>query len=97
MVRLGVIATIKHRGLKKLYQTGDATGLSPSQVHRLEDVLGHLDAATTPADLDLPGYRLHPLKGNLKGFWSITITGNWRVIFRMSDGEVSEVDLVDYH
>ena len=50
-----------------------------------------------PRDIDLPGYRFHPLKGNLKGFWSISVSGNWRIIFRFEDGDVYDVDLVDYH
>lgn len=60
-------------------------------------MLAHLDRAARPADLDLPGYRLHPLKGDLKGHWSVTISGNWRITFRLEDGDTLEVDLTDYH
>lgn len=60
-------------------------------------MLSHLDEAQRPADLDLPGYRLHVLKGELKGIWSISISGNWRIIFRFSEGDIYDVDLVDYH
>ena len=60
-------------------------------------MLAHLDRAEKPGDLDLPGYRLHPLKGSLKGFWSVTISGNWRIIFRIENGDALDVDLVDYH
>ena len=56
-----------------------------------------MDTAVKPSDVDLPGYRLHPLKGALKGFWSISISGNWRVVFRFDDGDVYDLDLVDYH
>ena len=56
-----------------------------------------LDDADTPADLDVPGYRLHPLKGSLKGFWSVTVSGNWRIVFRFEDGDALDVDLTDYH
>ena len=66
-------------------------------MNRIADVLAHLDQATKPADLDLPGYRLHPLKGDFKGFWSVTISGNWRIIFRLKEGDAFDVDLVDYH
>jgi len=66
-------------------------------VGRVSDVLAHLDMAKHPSDVDLPGYRLHPLKGNLKGMWSVTISGNWRVTFRFEDGDAFDVDLVDYH
>ena len=92
-----MVRTFRHRGLKRLFQRNDARGLSPDQVNRIEDVLAHLDSATRPADLDLPGYRLHRLRGDLKGFWSVTISGNWRIIFRVEDGDVYDVDLVDYH
>jgi toxin HigB-1 len=60
-------------------------------------VLAHLNQAAMPTDLDLPGYRLHPLKGDLKGYWTVTISGNWRIIFRFEDGDALDVDLVDYH
>ena len=64
---------------------------------RIALALADLDDAETPSDLDLPGYRLHPLKGDLKGYWSISISGNWRLIFRFEDGDAYDVDLVDYH
>ena len=92
-----MILTIRHRGLKRLYQRGDASGVSATQLSRIEDVLAHLDQAARPRDLDLPGYRLHPLKGELRGFWSVSISGNWRVIFRMENGDAHDVDLADYH
>ena len=60
-------------------------------------MLAHLDRAQRPTDLDLPGYRLHPLKGDMKGLWSVTISGNWRIVFRLEDGDAFDVDLVDYH
>ena len=67
------------------------------QALRIPDLLGHLDRAERPSDLDLPGYRLHALKGDLKGTWSATISGNWRIVFRFVDGDAFDVDLVDYH
>jgi proteic killer suppression protein len=63
----------------------------------VEDILGRLDVATTPRALDLPGYRLHPLKGELKGFWSVTVRANRRIIFRFADGDAEAVELIDYH
>ena len=92
-----VIATFRHRGLKRLFEQGDRSKVPANQVRRVEDVLGHLDHAQRPSDLDLPGYRLHALKGQLKGTWSVTISGNWRIIFRFVDGDAFDVDLVDYH
>jgi proteic killer suppression protein len=65
-------------------------------VKRISDVLAHLDRAVKPSDLDLPGYRLHPLKGDLKGMWSVTISGNWRIISALKTGDACDVDLVDY-
>ena len=71
-----------------MYERGD-----PSRVS--SDLAGRVALAL--ADLDLPGYRLHPLKGGLRGFWSISISGNWRMVFRFDDGEVYDVELIDYH
>ena len=67
------------------------------QVKRITLALADLDDADRPSDLDLPGYRLHPLKGDLKGFWSITISANWRIIFRFEEGDAFDVDLIDSH
>ena len=64
---------------------------------RVSLALADLDDARVPSDLDLPGYRLHPLKGDLRGFWSISISRNWRIIFRFNDGDAYDVDLIDYH
>ncbi len=97
MVHSTMIRSIRHRGLKRLYQRGDVGGLKPELVNRIEDVLAHLDVAMRPGDLDLPGYRLHRLKGELRGFWSVTMSGNWRITFRMEDGDAYDVDLLDYH
>jgi len=68
-----------------------------TQISRIEVVLDDLDAAARPRDLDLPGNRLHQLKGERRGQWSVTISGNWRIIFRFEGGEPCDVDLVDYH
>ena len=80
-----------------MYERGDPSRVSPDLADRLALALADLDDARKASDLDLPGYRLHPLKGDLKGYWSISISGNWRVIFRFEDGDVSDVDLIDYH
>jgi proteic killer suppression protein len=66
-------------------------------VERLRDILARLDAAATLQDMNLPGFRLHPLKGKLKGFWAVTVRANWRVVFRFSEGDAVDVDYVDYH
>jgi toxin HigB-1 len=64
---------------------------------RVEDILGRLDVAKTPQALNLPGYRLHQLKGNLKGLWAVTVRANWRIIFRFEGGDAFDVELIDYH
>jgi len=92
-----MIRTLRHRGLKRLFQDGDTGKVPAEMLKRIADVLAHLDTALHPVDVDLPGYRLHPLKGDLKGYWSVSISGNWRVVFRFADGDVFDVDLVDYH
>ncbi|MYH47982.1 MAG: peptidase [Gammaproteobacteria bacterium] len=92
-----MIRTFRHRGLRRLHGRGDARRVPPDQRERIKIAIGYLDVASIPSDLDLPGYRLHPLKGSLAGFWSISITRNWRIVFRMDDGDAYEVDLVDYH
>lgn len=92
------IRRFRHRGLKRLFDHDDPRGVPADQVEKIADVLAALDTAEQPGDVALfPGWRLHPLKGDLKGFWSITITGNWRIVFRFEKGDVFDVDLTDYH
>jgi proteic killer suppression protein len=91
-----VIRSFRHRGLKRLWD-GDPSRVNATLRDRLENLLSVLDAAAGPGDVDLPGYRLHPLKGDWKGFWSVAVSGNWRVVFRIDGGDVFDVDLVDYH
>ena len=92
-----MIIGFRHRGLQRLFEKGDRRRIQPEYIDKVEGVLARLDGATTPQDLDLPGYRLHRLSGDLTGLWSITISGNWRIIFRFDDGKVTDVNFVDYH
>jgi proteic killer suppression protein len=92
-----MLKTFRHKGLRRLFEGDHLSGVRADQVRRIGDVLAHLDMARHPRDLDLPGYRLHPLRGELKGHWSVTISGNWRIVFRFEDGDAFDVDLVDYH
>ena len=92
-----MIRSIRHKGLRRLYEDGDPRGVMAEHAEKLRDILARLDAAGAVADMDLPGFRLHPLKGGLTGFWAVTVRANWRVIFRVADGEVWDVDYVDYH
>ena len=80
-----------------MYERGDTSRVGSDLSDRVSLALADLDDACKPSDLDLPGYRLHPLKGDLKGYWSISISGNWRVTFRLEDGNAYDVDLIDYH
>lgn len=92
-----VIIGFTHKGLRRLYERGERQGIGANMLARVEEILSILDAAETLEEIDIPGYRLHPLTGNLKGFWSIRVTGNWRIIFRFEQGEASDIDLIDYH
>ena len=92
-----MIRSFRHRGLRRLYERDDPSRIAADQLNRITLALADLDAAGRPSELDLPGYRLHPLRGDRRGLWSISITGNWRITFRFEDGDVYDVDLVDYH
>jgi proteic killer suppression protein len=92
-----MIRSIRHKGLKRLHEDDDPRGVIGEHAEKLRDILARLDAASAAADMDLPGFRLHPLKGELKGFWAVTVRANWRVIFRFADRDALDVDYVDYH
>ncbi len=92
-----MIRSIRHKGLKRLYEEDDPRGVLSEHAEKLRDILARLDAASTAADMDVPGFRLHPLKGELKGFWAVTVRANWRVIFRFAGRDALDVDCVDYH
>jgi proteic killer suppression protein len=92
-----MIRSFRHRGLKRLYERGERRHLRPDQVDKIERILARLDEAGDESHMDLPGFRLHPLKGDLAGFWAVTVHANWRLTFRFADGHAHDVDLVDYH
>jgi proteic killer suppression protein len=92
-----MIRSIRHKGLRRLYEDDDPRSLTAEHQVKLRDILARLDAATTVADLDLPGFGLHQLKGDLKGLWAVTVRANWRVIFRFEEGDALDVDYIDYH
>lgn len=91
-----MIRRIRHRGLKRFFRDDDRRGLKAEQADRIGRVLARLHRASKPGHMDLPGWRLHPLKGDLAGYWSVAITANWRVVFRFENGDATDVDLVDY-
>ena len=92
-----MIKSVKHRGLKALYDGRTPKRVAPEHVEKLRDILALLDHCREPNDVDLPGLRLHPLKGALAGHYALSVSGNWRVTFRFGDGDVYDVDYVDYH
>ena len=100
MYRLTLAAMIKsfqHKGLRGFYETGSTRGIRADHAKRLARMLQFMDRAALPADLDLPGWRLHPLKGELSEYWSLSVSGNWRVIFRFVGSDIEWVDYLDYH
>lgn len=92
-----MIKNVRHRGLKRLFDRGDRSAVRTDLIDTVENILAILDEATTAQALALPRYRLHPLKGDLKGYWSVTVKANWRIIFRFENGDAYDVDLMDYH
>ena len=92
-----MIRNIHHKGLRSYYETGSTSGIQTAHAVRLRMQLTALDTAQTIQDMDIPGYRLHPLKGKLKGRWSISVSGNWRLTFEFKDGDVYLLDYEDYH
>ena len=91
-----MIKRFRHRGLKRLYE-GGRQGVNAQHAERLEEILGVLDVAESPSDVDIAGWRLHPLKGDRKGEWSVKVSGNWRVTFRFDGSDVTDVNYEDYH
>lgn len=92
-----MIGSFQHRGLKRLYERGDASGIRPDLLDKVRTILEHLDAAQSVEGMRLPALRLHELKGDLKGYYAVTVKTNWRIIFRFEGGDTHDVKLVDYH
>jgi proteic killer suppression protein len=92
-----MIRSFRHKGLKKLFEDGDRSRLRQDLVARIEDILATLDSAQAVKAMERPSYRLHALKGELAGFWAVTVRANWRIVFRFENGDAFDVDLVDYH
>ena len=92
-----MITSFIHKGLERFYNTGNISGVQAIHVKRLRLILTNLDQAEDPNDMDLPGLRLHQLKGGRKGIWSVTVSGNWRVTFRFEGRDAEKVNYEDYH
>ncbi len=80
-----------------MYERDDSSFLPPQHLDKIEDVIGRLDVAAGPSNMDIPGYRLHELRGDLAGHWAVRVSRNWRITFRFEGGNVYDVDLADYH
>lgn len=92
-----MIKTFRHKGLKAFFKRGTVAGIQPAHAPRLSAMLRRLDVATGPQDMNLPGWNLHPLIGDLKGHFSVQVSGNWRLTFMFDDGDAELVDYQDYH
>ena len=89
--------SFRHKGLEAFYRSGTTKGIQPAHAAKLGRILTLLEVAAGVPDLNLPGLKLHPLKGDMRGHWSIWVNGNWRVTFRFLDSDVELVDYQDYH
>ncbi len=92
-----MILAFRHRGLKRFFVDDDASSLVPEHVERIRRILTALESARSPQNLVAPTFGLHALKGERKGEWAVTVRANWRITFRFIEGDVTGVDLVDYH
>ena len=92
-----MIKSIRHKGLRRFYETGSTAGIKAVHTKRIRLQLTALDTAAKIDDMDIPGFRLHPLKGDRKGQWAVSVSGNWRITFEFRDGNVYLVNYEDYH
>jgi proteic killer suppression protein len=92
-----VIASFRHRGLKRFFEGSDSRNLPPDMVDRIKAILARLHQAEVIEDLNVHSYRLHPLKGSRKGEWGVTVRANWRITFRFEEGDARDMDFKDYH
>jgi proteic killer suppression protein len=97
LLGVGVIESIKHKGLRRLYEKDDRSGIRPDLVDKVQKVLSALEAANGPEDMALPLFRFHPLTGDRRGTYAVTIKANWRITFRFHEGAAQDVNLEDYH
>jgi proteic killer suppression protein len=92
-----MIKKFKHKGLRKLFESGVASGIQPHHTTRLRQILALLETADSIGDMDLPGLNLHELKGQRKGTYTVKVSGNWRVTFKIINGDILDVNYEDYH
>lgn len=91
------IIGFQHKGLEKFFRTGSKAGIQVAHATRLARQLAQLNESSKPEDMNIPGWGLHPLKGDLAGHWAVRVSGNWRLIFRFDGGDAERVDYLDYH
>jgi proteic killer suppression protein len=92
-----MIVHFKDKRLRDFYNTGSTKGLNSAHIKKLRFIIASLDVANKSEDLSVPSLRLHPLIGDLKDYWSVTVAANWRIIFKFEGADITNVDLVDYH
>jgi proteic killer suppression protein len=92
-----MVKSFRHAGIERFFRTGSKAGIQPAHAAKLSIQLYALDGAKSPADMNTPGWRLHPLKGDMEGHWSIRVNGNWRLTFRFEEEDAILVDYQDYH
>ena len=92
-----MVKSFRHKGLQRFFLDGTKKGIQPKHAEKLADILDTLDAASEIRDMRFPDSDLHLLKGNFRGFWSVRVSGNWRIVFRFENGDVFDVDYIDYH
>ncbi|MBI3143696.1 MAG: type II toxin-antitoxin system RelE/ParE family toxin [Pseudogulbenkiania sp.] len=92
-----MIVSFAHKGLEAFYRSGSKAGIQPEHAAKLARLLVRLDSAQTPQDMNLPGWKLHPLKGDLQGHWAVWVNGNWRLTFTFRGTDAEIVDYQDYH
>jgi proteic killer suppression protein len=94
---VSMIKSFRHKGLKNFFEKNDTKGINPNHAPKINRILTRLDYAEAIQDMNLPGYRLHPLKGDLKNLWAVDVNGNYRITFRFEDGNAYILDYQDYH
>ncbi len=92
-----MIRSFRHRGLKRLFERDDRSKVDANAADKIARVLARLNRSRSPQDMAVPGFRLHPLKGRLDGFWAVSVSANWRIVFRFDGDDAFDVDLIDYH
>ena len=92
-----MIVRFRHKGLERLFASGETKGVNPQHVQRLRRLLASLSTAASPLNMNIAGYQLHPLVGKRKGEWAVSVSGNWRLVFRFDGENATDVDLIDYH